>query len=133
MPKVDESIVDKALCAVDQYAYRLRHRLQNGPTVLDLQSTLTSTMPFPAKTIKATRTDAEVEAKLCELKFGVRRIYENEMIHYTPNITTFEKKGPQKLIRMTKVRYTIGDKSGSFVVMSLEMDKEVTCQAFSDS
>ncbi|XGW34783.1 hypothetical protein V3C99_018641 [Haemonchus contortus] len=51
-PRVNNLVVDAALCGVHQFAYQLRCKTHSGPTVLDQQATLMSLMPFKGNVYK---------------------------------------------------------------------------------
>uniref|UniRef100_A0A7I5E8H5 Reverse transcriptase domain-containing protein n=1 Tax=Haemonchus contortus TaxID=6289 RepID=A0A7I5E8H5_HAECO len=52
---------------------------------------------------------------------------------YRSNLTPAERKGVKKLLQAKNVlRYTVGDKCGSFVVMPQTMDKALTAKVLSD-
>ena len=134
LPKIDSSLIDRASCAVHHYAYRLRWRVQNGQTVLDRQSTLLSCMPFPSRGIRHPEPATEFEPKIADLQIAIKRIYETEASKpYRPNLTRTERKGLRKALQLKKtLRYTVGDKCGSFVVIPQSLDKLVTSNVLSD-
>ncbi|EYB91799.1 hypothetical protein Y032_0202g1797 [Ancylostoma ceylanicum] len=134
-PKVDSSTVDRALCGLHQCAHRLRWRLQTGPTVLDRQSTVISSMPSPARGIKLPKPSSEVDSRIASVEIAIQRIYLSETTQaYRTNLTPSEQRGITKLLRSKdRLRYTVGDKCGSFVVMPQSMDKNITNRALSDS
>ncbi|EYC06993.1 hypothetical protein Y032_0072g639 [Ancylostoma ceylanicum] len=134
-PKVNNAIVDKALCGVHQFAHRLRWRLQKGAPVLDRQSALLSSMPFPARGIKLSKAAPEVDLRLASLEIAIQRVYLSEATRtYRSNVTTSERRGISKLLRLkNRLRYTVGDKCGFFVVMPQSMDKAITKKVLSDS
>ncbi|EYB89999.1 hypothetical protein Y032_0224g2699 [Ancylostoma ceylanicum] len=134
-PKVTSSTVGKALCGLHQYGHRLRWRVQTGPTVLDRQSTIVSTKPFPAKGIRLPRPTPEIDSRIAALEIAIQKIYSSEATKiYRSNLTPSEQKGIAKLFRSKdRLRYTIGDKCSSFVVMPQSMDKIITNNVLSDS
>ncbi|EYC45226.1 hypothetical protein Y032_0435g1417 [Ancylostoma ceylanicum] len=127
-PKIDDSVVDKALCGVNQFAYRLQWRLQNGPTVPHRQTTILSSMPFPSRGIRLPEPAPEVESRIANLELAIHRIYVSEATKtYRCNLTRTEQRGLTKLLRCKdRLRFTIGDKCSSFVVMPQSMDKDIT-------
>ncbi|EYC14467.1 hypothetical protein Y032_0040g223 [Ancylostoma ceylanicum] len=106
-----------------------------GPTVLDRQSTITSSMPFPARGIKLPKPSSEVDSRIASLEMAIERIYLNETTQaYRIDLTPSEQRGITKLLRSKdRLRYTIGDKCGSFVVMPQSMDENITNRALSGS
>ncbi|EYC16654.1 hypothetical protein Y032_0033g2766 [Ancylostoma ceylanicum] len=135
-PKINNSVVDNALCGVHQFAYRLRWRLQNGPTVPNRQTAILSSMPFPSRGIRLPEPAApEVESRIAILELAIQRIYLSEAAKpYRSNLTRSEQRGVIKLLRCRdRLRFTVGDKCGSFVVMPQSMDKDITNKALSDS
>ncbi|KIH52818.1 hypothetical protein ANCDUO_17072 [Ancylostoma duodenale] len=62
-------------------------------------------------------------------------IYQNEAAQpHRSNLTSTEQRGFKKLLRLrSRLRYTVGDKCGSFVVMPQSLDKNITGYTLSDS
>ncbi|XGW22227.1 hypothetical protein V3C99_004881 [Haemonchus contortus] len=120
-PRVNSQVLDAALCGVHQFAYQLRCRAHRGPTVLDQQATLMSLMPFKGKFIRIPPSSREIDSKIANLEHGIQRIYRNAMNEpYRSNLTPAERRGVKKLLQAKNVlRYTVGDKCGSFVVIAL--------------
>ncbi|PIO76160.1 MFS transporter, SP family [Teladorsagia circumcincta] len=117
-PKVNNSVIDAALCGVHQFAYQLRWRTHSGPTVLNQHETLMSLMPFKGKFIKIPPSSRDVDAKIANLEHNIQRIYRNAMSEpHHSYLTLAERRGLKKLLHAkATLRYTVGDKCGSFVV-----------------
>ncbi|XGW35782.1 hypothetical protein V3C99_019177 [Haemonchus contortus] len=65
---------------------------------------------------------------MANLEHGIQRIEP-----YRSNLTPAERRGVKKLLQAKNVlRYTVGDKCGSFVVMPQTMDKALTAEVLSD-
>uniref|UniRef100_A0A7I4XVS1 Reverse transcriptase domain-containing protein n=1 Tax=Haemonchus contortus TaxID=6289 RepID=A0A7I4XVS1_HAECO len=133
-PRVNSQVLDAALYGVHQFAYQLRCRAHRGPTVLDQQATLMSLMPFKGKFIRIPPSSREIDSKVANLKHKIQRIYRNAMNEpYRSNLIPAERRGVKKLLQAKNVlRYTVGDKCGSFVVMPQTMDKALTAKVLSD-
>ncbi|XGW15850.1 hypothetical protein V3C99_001362 [Haemonchus contortus] len=133
-PRVNNQVVDAALCGVHQFAYQLRWRTHSGPTVLDQQATLMSLMPFKGKYIRIPPSSREIDSKIANLEHGIQGVYRNAMSEpYCSNVTPTERRGVKKLLQAREVlRNTAGDKCGSFVVMPQTMDKALTNKVLSD-
>ncbi|EYC10986.1 hypothetical protein Y032_0053g2410 [Ancylostoma ceylanicum] len=133
--KVTNMTIDEALCGVHHFAHRLRTRIQRGHTVLDRESTLLCSMPFQSRRIRLPDATPAVDSKIAGLELAIQRIYQNEASQtYHSNLTKDEREGFRKLLRLKhKLRYMVGDKCGSFVVMPQSLDKEVVNNMLSDS
>ncbi|EYC06051.1 hypothetical protein Y032_0078g1166 [Ancylostoma ceylanicum] len=92
-------------------------------------------MPFPAKGIRLPRPSPEIDSRIAALEIAIQRIYSSEATKaYRSNLTPSEQRGIAKLLRSKdRLRYTVGDKCGSFVVMPKSMDKIITNNVLSDS
>ncbi|EYC06348.1 hypothetical protein Y032_0076g1010 [Ancylostoma ceylanicum] len=133
--RVTNATIDEALCGVHHFAHRLRSRMQRGPTVLDRESTLLCSMPFLSRGIRRPCSIPSADLKVASLELAIQRIYKNEATQkYRSNLTMIERRGFKKLIRLKdRLRYTIGDKCGSFVVVPQSLDKEIANQMLFDS
>ncbi|KIH68876.1 hypothetical protein ANCDUO_00783 [Ancylostoma duodenale] len=91
-------------------------------------------MPFPVRGIKLPRPAPDVDSRIASLEIAIQRIYLSEAKQtYRFNLTTSERRGIAKLLQLKdRLRYTVGDKCGFFVVMPQMIDKEVTCKVLSD-
>ncbi|EYC36738.1 hypothetical protein Y032_0862g2743 [Ancylostoma ceylanicum] len=133
--KITDAAIDEALCGIHHFAHRLRTRIHRGPTVLDRESTLVCSMPFPPRGIRLPESTPTVDSKIASLELAIRGIYQNEAAqpHYT-NLTSTEQRSFKKLLRLrSELRCTIGDKCGSFVVMPLSLHKDIIKYKLSDA
>ncbi|XGW22536.1 hypothetical protein V3C99_005061, partial [Haemonchus contortus] len=91
-------------------------------------------MPFKGKYIRIPPSSREIDSKIANLEHGIQRVYRNAMSEpYRSNLTPTERRGVKKLLQAKEVlRYTVGDKCGSFVVMPQTMDKAITNKVLSD-
>ncbi|EYB84903.1 hypothetical protein Y032_0308g2060 [Ancylostoma ceylanicum] len=114
--KVTNATIDEALCGIHHFAHRLRSRIQRGPTVLDRESTLLCSMPFPSRAIRLPDSIPSVDSKIATLELAVQRIYQNEAAQkYRSNLTLSERRGFKKLISMKDKLRLSALKSPDFV------------------
>ncbi|KAK6017626.1 hypothetical protein OSTOST_16849, partial [Ostertagia ostertagi] len=134
-PRVNTTVIDSALCGIYQFAYQLRWRTHRGPTVLDQHDTLMSLMPFKGKFIQIPPSSTDLDARIADLEHNIQRIYRNAMDEpYHSNLTSAERRGVKKILQSKRtLRYTVGDKCGSFVVMPQSLDKALTANVLSDT
>ncbi|KAK6017879.1 hypothetical protein OSTOST_16591, partial [Ostertagia ostertagi] len=122
---------------VESISLRINYawRTHRGPTVLNQHETLMSLMPFKGKSIKIPPSSRDIDAKIANLEHNIQRIYRSAMSEpYHSNLTPAERKGLKKLLdAKTTLRYTVGDKCGSFVVMPQTMDKAIAVRVLSDT
>ncbi|EYC15205.1 hypothetical protein Y032_0037g3382 [Ancylostoma ceylanicum] len=133
--KITDTTIDEALCGIHTFAHRLRSRIQRGATVLDRESTLLCSMPFPSRGIRLPDSTPNVDSKLASLELAIKKVYQNEATQlYRSNLTISEERGFRKLIRLKdKLRFMVGDKCGSFVVVPQSLDKNIINQTLSDA
>ncbi|KAL6742853.1 hypothetical protein Aduo_015957 [Ancylostoma duodenale] len=108
---VTQATLDAVLCTVQKFA-DLRWRYHRGPTATSLFQDLSS-----------------LEAKLTQM--DLLRISSKT---HVSNMTVAERNGLRKLIRIKdKLRFTVGDKCGGFLVTPKMMDKELTKITLTDT
>ncbi|KAK6032349.1 hypothetical protein OSTOST_01476, partial [Ostertagia ostertagi] len=108
-PRVNNSVMDAALCGVHQFAYQLRWRTHRGPTVLNHHGTLMSSMPFRGESIQIPLSTRDIDAKIANLEHNIQS-------QRYDNLTSTERRGVRKLLqRKSVLRITVGDKCDTTV------------------
>ncbi|KAL6734678.1 hypothetical protein Aduo_005192 [Ancylostoma duodenale] len=110
-------------------------REQIGSGVQNAEEALRSRMPFPASTVKAPKQKSQWAPDLLALELDLIREFRAVQTQpYKDNMTPTERRGLNEALRMRKsLRFSIGDKSGAFVVIDKEMDKQLATLTLSDA
>ncbi|KAL6735024.1 hypothetical protein Aduo_005504 [Ancylostoma duodenale] len=103
--------------------------------VQNAEEALRSRMPFPASTVKAPKQKSQWAPDLLALELDLIREFRAVQTQpYKDNMTPTERRGLNEALRMRKsLRFSIGDKSGAFVVIDKEMDKQLATLTLSDA
>ncbi|EYB81102.1 hypothetical protein Y032_0392g576 [Ancylostoma ceylanicum] len=130
----NEETFDSVLCGIHRFAYQLRWRTHQGPTVLDRTSTLLASFPFPKPRIRVPKPIPSLELSLATLEVDLMRIYRKaSKSRFASNLTSQELRGLKKLKAARQTfRITVGDKDGAFVIMPQDLDKALTNSALAD-
>ncbi|EYC34644.1 hypothetical protein Y032_0001g72 [Ancylostoma ceylanicum] len=123
-------VMRRIVCNLHDFQDRLRYRAKLETVGTTQQAQAFPTIPFPPTFFKQQRSNFKVDVPFRLFADEVLKVLNRFRYMRTPSNLTYEMRGGIKAIRelvdSAKIRLSISDKGGEFVVIPRKLDKAIT-------